>query len=164
MSEADRGPQGLAGALIMSYALTPVPPDHDPVKPLVWPAVDDELLSTLPPVLRGVVMALGFMRARNFLAHHGGVNICIPKQRTTALGLEPDELARLRQALVLHMDAAGRVWMPKADKLFKRARDTQIRKDRKTTSISALAREHDLSSKQICNICREDDERQFDLF
>lgn len=148
----------------MAYALIPVPPDHEPAKPLVWPVVDDELLRTLPPVLRGVVMALGFSRAREFLGAHGGVNVCIPKHRTAALGLEPDELARLRQALVLHMDAAGRVWMPKADKLFKRARDTQIRKDRTNTSISALARAHDLSSKQICNICRETDERQFDLF
>jgi len=148
----------------MNYTLEAVPHDHVPAKPLAWPAVDDDLLRTLPPVLRGVVMALGFMRAREFLAAHGGVNVCIPKHRTAALGLEPDELSRLRQALVLHMDAAGRVWMPKADKLFKRARDTQIRKDRTNTSISALARAHDLSSKQICNICRETDERQFDLF
>lgn len=148
----------------MSFKLQPVPHDHTPAAPLAWPAVDEELLRTLPPILRGVVMALGFMRAREFLAAHGGVNIIIPKQRTEALGLAPDELARLRQALVLHMDAAGRVWMPKADKLFKRARDTQIRKDRAHTSISALARAHDLSSKQICNICRESDDRQFDLF
>ena len=62
------------------------------------------------------------------------------------------------------MDAAGRVWMPKADKLFNRARDTQIRKERRHTSISALARAHDLSSRHILNICREDDDRQFDLF
>lgn len=148
----------------MAYTLTPVPPDHEPTRPLSWPAVDDELLRSLPPVLRGVVTALGFMRARAFLSAHGGVNVCIPKHRATALGLDADELARLRQALTLHMDAAGRVWMPKADKLFQRARDAQIRHDRKTTSIASLARTHDLSSKQICNICREGDERQFDLF
>lgn len=148
----------------MVFKLEPVPPDHVPAKPLAWPVIDEELLRTLPPILRGVVMALGFVRAREFLAAHGGVNVVMPKQRTAALGLEQDELARLRQALVLHMDAAGRVWMPKADKLFKRARDTQIRKDRQSHSIAALARAHDLSSKQICNICREGDERQFDLF
>lgn len=142
----------------------PTEPDHQPPQPLQWPAVDDDLLRTLPPVLRGVVMALGFVRARGFLAAHGGVNVSIPRYRTAALGLEQDELARLREALVLHMDAAGRVWMPKADKLFNRARDTQIRKDRKNTSISALARAHDLSSRHILNICREDDDRQFDLF
>lgn len=148
----------------MAYTLTPVPPDHKPARPLSWPAVDDDLLSTLPPVLRGVVMALGFMRAREFLSAHGGVNVCIPKHRATALGLDAEELARLRQALSLHMDAAGRVWMPKADKLFQRARDTQIRKDRQSHSIASLARTYDLSSKQICNICREGEDRQFDLF
>jgi len=148
----------------MAYRLMPTEPDHQPPKPHQWPAVDDELLRTLPPVLRGVVMALGFVRARLFLVQHGGVNVSIPRHKTAALGLEQEELARLREALALHMDAAGRVWMPKADKLFNRARDTQIRKDRKNTSISALARAHDLSSRHILNICREDDDKQFDLF
>ena len=141
----------------------PVPADHQPPQPTKWPAVDDELLRTLPPVLRGVVMALGFLRARGFLVQHGGVNVCIPRYKTEALGLEPDELARLRVALALHMDDDSRVWMPKADKLFDAARNTQIRKDRQRSSIAALARAHDLSSRHICNICREDD-RQFDLF
>lgn len=148
----------------MAFELAPVPPDHAPATEPEWPAVDEALLRTLPPVLRGVVGALGFVRAREFLVAHGGVNVVIPRQRTAALGLAPDELARLRKMLVVHMDAAGRVWMPKADKLFQRARDTQIRKDRQHHSIAALARAHNLSSKQICNICREWDERQFDLF
>ena len=149
----------------MAYRLMPVPADHQPPKPTQWPAVDDELLRTLPPVLRGVVMALGFLRARSFLIQHGGVNVCIPRYKTEALGLDDDELARLREALGLHMDAEGRVWMPKADKLFYISRNTQIRKERENTSIAALARTHDLSSRQICNICREDgDDRQFDLF
>lgn len=147
----------------MGFKLTPVPPEHQPPKPQAWPAVDEELLSTLPPVLRSVVMALGFMRARDFLGLHGGVNVCIPRYQTAALGLDADELSRLRQTLIRHMDAKGRVWMPKADKLFQRARDAQIRKDKRTYSIAALARAHNLSSKQICNICREDDP-QFSLF
>ena len=90
-----------------------------------FPAVDEELLKTLPPVLRAVVRALGFGRAREWLADHGGVNVSIPAYRTQALGLEPDELARLR---------------------------------------ITLARRNHLSSRQILNICREDDDRQFDLF
>lgn len=142
----------------------PLPLDTPPETPVVWPVVDAALLATLPPVLRGVVKALGFARARQFLAAHGGVNVCVPKYRSVALDLEDEELARLRQALAVHLDAAGRVWLPKADKLFQRARDAQIRKDRGHTSITALARAHDLSSRQICNICREGDERQFDLF
>ncbi|MET2524629.1 DNA-binding protein [Ralstonia syzygii subsp. celebesensis] len=129
-----------------------------------YPAVDEELLRTLPAVLRAVVRALGFGRARDWLTHHGGVNVSIPLYRSRALGLEPDELARLRAMLAPHLDSDGRCWLPKADKLFIRVRDAQIRRDRGNASINALARRHHLSSRQILNICREDDDRQLDLF
>ncbi|WP_416242755.1 hypothetical protein ACLSSQ_11640 [Azospira sp. APE16] len=140
----------------------PVDPAVDQVDS--FPAVDEELLKTLPPVLRAVVRALGFGRAREWLADHGGVNVTIPAFRTIALNLEPDELVRLRATLAPHLDAAGRCCLPKADKLFIRVRDAQIRKDRASTSINTLARRNRLSSRQILNICREDDDRQFDLF
>lgn len=129
-----------------------------------YPSVDEELLKTLPPVLRAVVRALGFGRSREWLIDHGGVNVTIPTRRTQALGLEPGELARLRETLEPHLDAAGRCWLPKADKLFIRVRDAQIRQDRSNASINTLARRNHLSSRQILNICREDDSRQFDLF
>lgn len=129
-----------------------------------FPAVDEELLKTLPPVLRAVVRALGFGQARAWLVNHGGVNVSIPAYRTQALGLEPDELARLRVTLAPHLDAAGRVWLPKADKLFILVRNAQIRKDKVHTSINALARINRLSSRQILNICREEDDGQYDLF
>lgn len=129
-----------------------------------FPSVDEELLKTLPPVLRAVVRALGFGRAREWLMDHGGVNVTIPTRRTQALGLEPSELARLRETLSPHLDAAGRCWLPKADKLFIRVRDAQIKTERFNSSINTLARRHRLSSRQILNICREDDSGQFDLF
>lgn len=129
-----------------------------------FPAVDPELLRSLPPVLAAVVRALGFGRAREFLSHHGGVNVSVPKHRSDALGLDQAELARLRHTLAPHMDASGRVWMPKSDKLFQRARDAQIRKDKSNTSINAQARQHNLSSRQIQNIRRDGDDRQADLF
>lgn len=97
---------------------------------LQWPPVDAEVLSTLPPVLRAVVKALGFVRAREFLEAHGGINQNIPVKRSLALGLQDDELQRLRVTLEPHMDAASRVWLPKPDKLFNLVRNTQIRKDR----------------------------------
>lgn len=129
-----------------------------------YPAVDEELLKTLPPVLRAVVRALGFGRARIWLVDHGGINVSIPARRTRALDLEADELMRLRATLAPHLDAAGRCWLPKADKLFIRVRDVQIRMDRQSASINALARRNSLSSRQILNICREGDDKQFDLF
>lgn len=129
-----------------------------------FPQVDAELLAQLPPVLKAVVKALGLVRARSFLSEHGGVNQNIPLNRSTALGLEDDELARLRHTLAPHMDDNGRVWMPKADRLLKMARDAQIRRDRGKESIKTLALRHNLSSRQITNIIREEDDRQFDLF
>lgn len=129
-----------------------------------WPAVDADLLRTLPPVLRAVVRALGFGRAKRFLIDHGGINVCIPKHRSSSLGLEADELERLNEALAPHMDAQGRVWMPKPDKLFQRVRNADINRRKYMQSINEQAREHNLSSRQILNIRRETDDRQLDLF
>lgn len=128
------------------------------------PAVDEDLLRNFPPVLRAVVKALGFVRAREFLDEHGGINQHIPLYHSRALGLSDDELAKLRVTLVDHLDAAGRIWLPKPDKLFMMVRNTQIRKDKKHTSINKLAKANKLSSRHILNICRETDEAQFDLF
>lgn len=137
-----------------------------PVEPnlIVWPQVDEDLLGTFPPVIRAVVKALGFIRAREFLAEHGGVNQHIPQFKSFALGLADDELVRLRISLKDHLDTAGRIWLPKPDKLFIIARNTQIRKDKKHTSINKLAKLNKLSSRHILNICRETDDRQIDLF
>ncbi|NOT66372.1 MAG: DNA-binding protein [Methylotenera sp.] len=129
-----------------------------------FPSVDEELLKTFPPVIRAVVKALGFARARDFLETHGGVNVHLPQFKSHALGLADDELARLRHTLAGHIDAAGRLWLPKPDKLFIMVRNTQIRHDKKHLSINKLARLNNLSSRHILNICRETDERQFDLF
>lgn len=129
-----------------------------------WPYVDEDLLQTLPAVLRAVVKALGFSRAQQWLQDHGGVNVSIPQFREQAMDLEPDELARLRDVLMPHMDSVGRVTLPKADKLFIQIRNTQIRKERGSSTINALARGYRLTSRQIKNICREGDDRQYDLF
>lgn len=138
------------------------PIDHKQV--VEFPLVDEELLRNFPPVIRAVVKALGFVRGRDFLAEHGGISQHIPQFHSKALGLADDELARLRITLADHIDAAGRIWLPKPDKLFIMVRNTQIRKDKKNTSINQLAKLNNLSSRHILNICRESDERQFDLF
>lgn len=145
-------------------------PRHQHSRPIApeylgaWPEIDDDLVKTFPPVLRSVIRALGFFRAQQWLSDHGGVNVSIPARRSHALSLEPDELTRLRITLAPHLDAAGRCWMPKADKLFIRIRDAHIKRERLTTSINTLARRHRLSSRQILNICREGDDCQLDLF
>lgn len=131
-----------------------------------WPEVDPELLSTLPPVLRAVVRALGFQRAKDWLHLYGGININIPKQLERALDLEPDELARLREVLARHMDAAGRLWMPKADKLLRITRNQFIQRRKAVESIREQSRLYGLSSRMITIIRTEMDEEkeQLDLF
>lgn len=129
-----------------------------------WPEVDAELLRTLPPLLVAVVRALGFGRARIFLLRHGGVNFNVPKKNGDAIDLTPDEFDRLCETLEPHMDENRRIWLPKPDKLFIRVRDRKIRQDKSINSIKELAREYDLSSRHILNICRERDDRQLDLF
>jgi hypothetical protein len=126
--------------------------------------MDDDPL--LPPVLRAIVRALGFARAMEWLGEFGGVNVTLPKHHTTALALSDDELARLRGHLARHLDAAGRLWLPKADRLLRRTRDECIRRQRNNYSVNALARLYRLSSRQIINIClgAEGDETQARLF
>lgn len=133
-----------------------------------WPTVDAELLAVLPPVLKAMVRAMGYFRAREWLETHGGVNINIPQAKEEAHGLERDELARLRITLAPHMDAAGRVWLPKVDKLWQLARNASIRASVDRCSIREQALSYRLSSRQITNIRREGDgagaDGQMDLF
>ena len=130
-----------------------------------YPRVEDALLKALPAVLRAVVRALGFARAGEWLADHGGVNFNLALRHTKTSGLQPDELRRLRAMLAPHLDANGRCTLPKADKLYRRLRDAQIRQDRGKASIRQLARRYHLTARHIQNICREgEDARQFDLF
>lgn len=121
-------------------------------------------LHGLPPVLRAIVSALGFPRAQDWLSAHGGVDVVIPQHRTEALGLEADELSRLRIKLIPHMNALGKVTLPKADKLLTKMRNDQIRKQRPETTIDGLARRYNLTSRHIRNICKPDEDNQLGLF
>jgi hypothetical protein len=118
-----------------------------------WPRVDDALLRTLPPVLRGVVRALGFGRARTFLELHGGTPVYMPKARSSKLELNQSEFARLREALAPHLSAAGFVCLPKADKLFMRARNEQMRQERHSHSVAELAKRYSLTTRQVQLVC-----------
>lgn len=130
-----------------------------------FPDVDQSLLATLPPVLRAIVKALGFVRAQEWLRDHGGVNVHIPIHKSPALGLSDDELARLAQLLEPHMDSNRRFWCPKPDKLFMIHRNNAIINGAHRESIARQARQFNLSSRQITNIRRQADTGvQVDLF
>ncbi|MDR2188937.1 MAG: hypothetical protein LBE62_13005 [Azonexus sp.] len=121
---------------------------------LTWPPAPPELLALLPPVLKAVVKALGPARAREWLEARGGVNINIPVGHGPAIGLTADELSRLRLTLAPHTDAAGRVSLPKVDKLWQVARNAAIVSAAKAFSIRDQALAYRLTGRQISNIRR----------
>ncbi|WP_445368821.1 hypothetical protein ACH5Y9_05385 [Methylomonas sp. BW4-1] len=129
-----------------------------------FPDVAPELLSTLPPVLRAVVLALGFIRAQEWLRDYGGVNIHLPRHKSSALGLSEDEFMRLRHKLKAHMDENGRVTCPKADKLLRVHRNHAITANMHKESIAQQARMYNLCSKQIQNIRRDADDWNMSIF
>jgi len=129
-----------------------------------FPDVSPSLLATLPPVLRAIVKALGFVRAQEWLLQHGGVNVHIPIHKSPALSLTDDELARLSQLLAPHLDSNRRFWCPKPDKLLNIHRNAAIVNNAHRESIATQARMYNLSSRQITNIRRNEDDRQMDLF
>jgi hypothetical protein len=132
---------------------------------MTFPVVDDALLALLPPVLKAVVKALGFKRACEWLQDYGGVNVHIPLHKAAALGLDTDELNRLRKVCRPHLDSNQRLWLPKADKLLARYRNAAIIENAGRHSIAMQARLYNLSSRQITNIRRETDQSgQLDLF
>ncbi|MCQ8103253.1 hypothetical protein NP590_03965 [Methylomonas sp. SURF-2] len=131
-----------------------------------FPDVAPELLSSLPPVLRAVVRALGYIRAQEWLRAWGGLLINLPKHHTRALGLSDDELQRLRVTLAPHLDSNDRFSVPKIDKLWIRHRNAVINANKDWQSAAQQARAYQLTVRMITNIRREGEDvsRQMDLF
>lgn len=125
------------------------------------------LLSTLPPILRAIISALGLVRAQDLLIEHGGCYIKIPRKNAALLGLSDEELAALRIALDRHMGNDDRVALPKIDKIFMLFRDVEIRTNKSRYTLNELAKMYRLTSRHIQNICRDEGNvtaNQDDLF
>lgn len=116
-------------------------------------------LRELPPVLRGIVRALGWERATDWLREHGGLVKRIPQARSHALGLSIDELQRLNDELSTHLEynTARRIALPKVDKLYLQLRDARIRRAASSRSIGAIAKEHRLTTRRVQQIKALDD-------
>jgi hypothetical protein len=108
-------------------------------------------------VLRAVVKALGWGRARDFLSMFGGQVVFVPADKPTAMGLSAGELQRLRHVLAPHLSNTRCVAMPKADKLFLKWRDEEFARDMHHMSNSELARKFKLTTRHVLNLKRQCD-------
>lgn len=120
-----------------------------------WPELEDDVLQQLPPVLRAIVKALGFARAKIFLDEFGGLPFKLPKLSNNKMGLMAEELERLRVTLKPHLDADNRIALPKPDKLFAHVRDQAIVGNKDHESITTQAKQYNLTTRQVLNIRRQ---------
>lgn len=107
--------------------------------------------SSLPPVARMLVRAIGLRATLRLLLARGGTQLHVPVDATRAVALvgvlSPDEIRALAQRY-----GAQRLDLPKADKLLRQIRDAAIRADRERLSAAAVARRYGLSRRQVIAI------------
>ena len=126
-------------------------------------SITDDLLKSMPPILRGIIKALGLKKAQMLLMRFGGTTIVIPKTHSKKLGLSEEDLLALHRELDKHL-TNDRITLPKVDKIFIGLRNLEILNARHEKSLSELALEYGLCVRHIQNICRKDDSSQIDLF
>ena len=68
--------------------------------------------------------------------------------------MSPKEIDNLEKELKLHIIGTGVIFLPKADKLLTKIRNDQIRLNRKNMTLSELARQNQLTTRHVLNICR----------
>ncbi|MFZ2449095.1 MAG: hypothetical protein WAW36_01055 [Methylovulum miyakonense] len=122
-----------------------------------------ELLKTLHPPLRAIITALGIARAQEFLFNHGGTFVKLPRADGSKLGLSNEELlalryqlhdVRLATGLSSHLSDDGCISLPKADKIFLKYRNFEIRAMRGQLTLNQLAVKFDLTSRQVQNVLK----------
>lgn len=113
------------------------------------------LLQKMPPILRGMIKAIGLEKTQELLTRFGGTPIVLPKNKSEKLGLTESELFALHCELECHLSNDNRLSLPKVDKVFIIFRNYEIRILRKNYSLTALALKYGLTTRQIQNICKE---------
>jgi hypothetical protein len=117
--------------------------------------------SLLPPVLRGLVEAIGFDLTLQLLRARGGQRVHIPVQSSAwLLNLLGPKATRI----LCERWGGQELDLPKHDKIAVQLRNAAIRADRETHSLNALAARYGLTRRHILNVARTEDDGQPDLF
>ncbi|MCF7964184.1 MAG: hypothetical protein K9L79_01455 [Methylobacter tundripaludum] len=118
----------------------------------------------LPPQMRQFVRLIGMAHTLTLLEKRGGVTLRIPVNAHEAVVLKEilpmDAIVKLCEAM-----PGQRLEMPKIDKIVKQIRNRAMTNERKHYSAASVAQRHNLSRRQVINICKPAvDDGQVDLF
>lgn len=118
----------------------------------------------LPPQMRQFVRLIGMVNTLALLEQRGGVTLRIPVNAHEAVVLK--EILPMEAIVKLCEAMPGqRLELPKIDKIVKQIRNLAMTNERKIYSAASVALRHNLSRRQVINICKPTaDDRQADLF
>lgn len=117
--------------------------------------------SILPPVLRGLVDAIGFDLVIRLLRARGGQRVHVPLNDSEWL----QSLLGSEATRTLCERWGGQVLdLPKYDKIAVQLRNAAIREEHEALSLNALASRYDLTRRHIQNVVRVGDPPERDLF
>lgn len=118
----------------------------------------------LPPQMRQFVRLIGMAHTLTLLEKRGGVTLRIPVNAHEAVVLK--EILPLEAIVKLCEAMPGqRLELPKIDKIVKQIRNRVMTNERKHYSAASVALRHNLSRRQVINICKPAaDDGQADLF
>lgn len=129
-------------------------------------------LQPLTPMLRRLTRSIGIGATLQLLRWKGGCRLCLPRDPSRSELAEYLSIAQVR-ALIAEFGAGMWITLPKADKLYIAARNSEIRDAHdEGDSLATLAMRYGLTSRHIQNIVAANDdagddvivERQHDLF
>lgn len=123
-------------------------------------------IEDLPGILRELVELMGLPATLKLVDHYGGVRLYVPVKYDSDHVLVRQIGAAAATILIEHYGGEEHFDIPKAERALRAVRDRRIRAEYACKSRRRLAREYDLTERQIGNIvaCVEWDDGQESLF
>ncbi len=123
-------------------------------------------IEDLPGILRELVELMGLPATLKLVDHYGGVRLYVPVKYDSEHVLVRQIGAPAATILIEHYGGEEHFDIPKAERALRAVRDRRIRAEYAFKSRRRLAREYDLTERQIGNIVAgvEWDDGQESLF
>lgn len=118
----------------------------------------DIAYSVLTPMLRRLTRSIGIGGTMQLLRQRGGYRLCVPRDPQRSELTNYLTVAQV-QSLIDEFGAGLPITLPKPDKLYLCARNSEIRKEHDAgDSLATLAMRYGLTSRHIANIIAANDD------